>query len=211
MNSTHANNITQGGADNTPKGWLDLETVDFTFGLNKYAPGISNLATIRAPFEFMGGFINGTQLDKDEATHICNNLVFNTLIGDVELVINLTLSFINDVQKDPFQSIFILFDDALLVAKITGYLHPVTLNCWNGGENIYGHYRNFAVRMSQDDQYFLKDFLLNFVYNFGHIFDAARDVVLFFIEDPRGTTNLVHDMGYNVGLIQYLLITPGLA
>ena len=97
------------------------------------------------------------------------------------------------------------------MAKITGYLHPVTFNCWNGGENIYGHYRDFAIRMSQDDQFFLKDFLMNAVYNFGHIFDAARDVVLFFIEEPRGTENLVHDMGYNVGLIQYLVITPGLA
>ena len=32
---------------------------------------------------------------------------------------------------------------------------------------------------------------MNFVYNFGHIFDALRDVYLFFAEDPRGVVDNV--------------------
>lgn len=49
---------------------------------------------------------------------------------------------------------------------------------------------------------------MNFVYNFGVIFDSFRETVLFFMEDPRGLANNVHDAGYNLGLAIYFLITP---
>jgi hypothetical protein len=99
----------------------------------------------------------------------------------------------------------------LLLAKITGYVHPVTLHCWGASENIYKHYYDWGVALTKDDQFFFKDFLLNFVYNFGHIFDAIREIVQFVMADPRGTVNNVHDAGYNMGLVQYYLYTPDIA
>ena len=52
--------------------------------------------------------------------------------------------------------------------------------------------------------------MLNIIYNFGAIFDAVREVVLFFMEDPRGQANSVHDAGYNLGLAIFFLITPNI-
>merc|ERR1719198_245035 len=52
---------------------------------------------------------------------------------------------------------------------------------------------------------------MNTVYNFGHIFDNLRDVILYFREDPRCQTTSVHDAGYNLGLAMYYFITPELA
>ena len=55
-----------------------------------------------------------------------------------------------------------------------------------------------------------KTYLMNFVYNFGHIFDAIRELVLFFMLDPRGQVNSVHDAGYSLGQSVYYLITPNI-
>ena len=52
---------------------------------------------------------------------------------------------------------------------------------------------------------------MNFVYNFGHIFDSFRDVWLFLTEDPRGQTTNVYDAGFSLGWASYLIITPGIA
>jgi len=53
--------------------------------------------------------------------------------------------------------------------------------------------------------------LLNFTYNFGGIFDAMRELILFLLEDPRGKANSVHDAGFNLGLAIFFIITPNLA
>lgn len=62
-----------------------------------------------------------------------------------------------------------------------------------------------------DNGYNPKNYILNVVYNFGHIFDSIRDVYLFLAEDPRGVLNDVHDAGFSTGLALFYVITPGLA
>ena len=52
---------------------------------------------------------------------------------------------------------------------------------------------------------------MNFVYNFGHIFDNLRDVYLFLAEDPRGRIDDVARAGYSLGQAVYFLITPEIA
>ena len=39
----------------------------------------------------------------------------------------------------------------------------------------------------------------NFVFNFGDIFDALRDTVLYFSTSSRGEYNVPYDAGYGVG------------
>jgi len=87
-------------------------------------------------------------------------------------------------------------------------LHPTALNCWNGGEHAYDHFYDIIVNQNGLNP---KSYLLNLVYNFGGVFDAGRELYLFFKEDPRGQLNNVHDAGYNLGLMLYYLITPSLA
>lgn len=73
---------------------------------------------------------------------------------------------------------------------------------------MYDHFYGIIVL---ENGYDPKNYIMNGVYNFGHIFDALRDVYLFFTEDPRGLIDNVHDTGYSLGLAVYYLITPELA
>lgn len=52
---------------------------------------------------------------------------------------------------------------------------------------------------------------MNFIYNFGHIFDSFRDAWLFIVQDPRGQIANVYDCGYSIGWASYMMITPGIA
>ena len=56
-----------------------------------------------------------------------------------------------------------------------------------------------------------KNYIMNVIYNFGHIFDSIRDSVLFLMEDPRGQVTNVYDCGFSLGWATYMIITPGLA
>jgi len=56
-----------------------------------------------------------------------------------------------------------------------------------------------------------KNYIMNTVYNFGHIFDNMRDMVFFFQQNPRGQVNSIHDAGYNLGMAVFYLITPEIA
>ena len=73
---------------------------------------------------------------------------------------------------------------------------------------MYGHYYDIIV---VQNGYNVKPYLLNFVYNFGHIFDAFRDFTLFMTDDPRGNITNVYNAGYSLGYASFLMITPGIA
>ena len=94
------------------------------------------------------------------------------------------------------------------MTKITKKLHPIATNCWSAGEVTYSHFYHVFVNENGADP---KPYLMNVVYNFGHIFDAVRDLYMFFTQDPRGLANNVHDSGYSLGLAVYYIITPGIA
>ena len=71
-------------------------------------------------------------------------------------------------------------------------------------DNVYA---DFYDIIAMQNGYNPKNYVMNSVYNFGHIFDNLRDVILYFTEDPRGQTNSVHDAGYNLGLAGWPLST----
>jgi hypothetical protein len=106
------------------------------------------------------------------------------------------------------ERIYNLFDLMMLWARLAQRLHPTVLNCWAASEVTYNHFYNVLVVQNGNSP---KAYLMNMVYNFGHIFDALRDVYLFFTQDPRGLVDNVHDTGYMMGLAVYLIITPDIA
>lgn len=189
-----------------PYGFGDLSALDLSFGLSEFVPGFKHLFTISGPFEFARGFVNGTQMMKNNDTHMCDNIIFDTIIPDMEEVRNLSISI--NMEPDGYQAVFIFFDISLLMTRLLSNLHPFCFHCWNSGDHIYLHYYDIVVVQNGDD--YAKPYMLNLVYNFGAIFDAMREVVLFFIEDPRGLSNNVHDAGYNLGLVLYFFITPNI-
>lgn len=95
-----------------------------------------------------------------------------------------------------------------IMARISQKIHPAMFNCINGGEFVV---REFVRIILLENGYDFKIYLFNFVYNFGHIFDAFRDVYLFFAEDPRGRIDSVSRAGYSLGQALYFFITPDIA
>jgi len=48
----------------------------------------------------------------------------------------------------------------------------------------------------------------NFVFNFGDIFDALRNTILYLTHNPRGDYNVPYDAGFGVGHAIYEVIQP---
>ena len=92
--------------------------------------------------------------------------------------------------------------------RMTQRLHPAALNCIGAGEFTYNQLYDIIV---EQNGYNPKTYIMNTVYNFGHIFDGVRDTYLFFVEDPRGNEKAVYHMGYNLGQALYYFITPDVA
>lgn len=81
-------------------------------------------------------------------------------------------------------------------------------NCINGGQFII---LEFFRKIVIENGYDFKIYLMNFVYNFGHMFDSFRDVYLFLAEDPRGKIDNVSRAGYSLGQALFFFITPEIA
>ena len=185
---------------------FNLAEFDWTFGLLAEIPGLEFLLSLEGPFEFFSGFLNGTQILKTGETHTCERLIKDDFIHNANQIVNMTGVIIG--TKDTFENIYNLFDNALLVAKITQQLHPIAFHCWNAGEDVYAHFYDIIAMQNGYDP---KNYIMNSVYNFGHIFDNMRDMVFFFQQNPRGQVNSIHDAGYNLGMAVYYLITPEIA
>lgn len=136
---------------------------------------------LSAPPDLFRGFINGSQIIKDKYMHRCDELVAINLVNETERLGNLTITMFE--QKDFFEVIFYMFDVALLATKILSQFHPITFNCYNAGESTYFHYYDIIVVQNGWNP---KNYIMNFIYNFGHIFDSFRDAWLFIVQDPRG-------------------------
>jgi len=143
---------------------------------------------------------------KNNETYICENLIQNDFTANAKQIGNMTGVMIE--TKDFFENIYNLFDTMLLVTKITQQLHPIAFHCWSAGEHTYAHFYDIVLVQNGLDP---KNYIMNFVYNFGHIFDNLRNVVMYLVEDPRGQINSVHDAGYNLGLALHYFITPEIA
>lgn len=92
--------------------------------------------------------------------------------------------------------------------RMTQRLHPAMVNCIGAGEFTYEQLYNIIV---EQNGYNPKTYIMNTVYNFGHIFDGVRDTYLFFVESPRGNPKAVYQMGYNLGQAVFYFIMPNIA
>lgn len=96
---------------------FNLAEFDWTFGLLAEIPGLEFLLSLEGPFEFFTGFLNGTQILKTGETHTCERLIQEDFIHNANQIVNMTGVIIG--TKDTFENIYNLFDNALLMAKIT--------------------------------------------------------------------------------------------
>jgi len=101
-------------------------------------PGLGAIFEIGGPFDFFTGFLNGTQFLKDDEVLTCENLIEYDYIPNANAIVNMTGTIFQ--TDDRIENIYNIFDQMLLVTKITQQLHPIAFHCWNGGENVYGHF-----------------------------------------------------------------------
>ena len=129
----------------------------------------------------MRGFIDGSRVADHDSVATCEILVNEMLVDNVILANNVTGTLLSQSSLDA--AIYDGFDLALVLTKIAQQLHPVAFNCWNGADWIYEHFRYVIQDVNG---YNVKPYILNLVYNFGHVFDSIRDFYLFMTTDPRG-------------------------
>ena len=94
------------------------------------------------------------------------------------------------------------------MTKLSTFLHPIAFNCWNSYEHVGNYVYNQVVVVNGGD---VKTYLMNVVYNFGHLFDSLRDFIAFLVNDPRGDITNVYDAGFSLGQFVYFTITPNTA
>lgn len=104
----------------------------------------------------------------------CDNYVAVRAVQNVEKLIN-TTGMIFDAP-DFYKGVYLVFDWALILTKITSMLHPIAFYCWNGSEHTVN---TFAYIIKVKNGYTLKPYMMNTIYNFGHIFDSLKDFYLF--------------------------------
>jgi len=107
-----------------------------------------------------------------------------------------------------YENVYNVFDIMMYSTRMTQRLHPAMVNCIGAGEFTYEQLYDIVV---EQNGYNPKTYIMNTVYNFGHIFDGIRDTYLFFVEDPRGNDKAVYQMGYNLGQALFYFIMPNIA
>lgn len=185
---------------------MDLSDLDFTFGLFENYPGIKQMLTIEGPVLFTQGFLNGTQMTKDKNVYQCERLIYEDIIGSANDIFNISGTMI--ATESGIENVYNLFDLLNSATRILESSYPISVNCWEAGFVVSNHFVDVYEGNNGLDP---KNYLMNVVYNFGHIFDAFRNVYLFLKQDPRGLVDNVHDTGYSLGLAVYYIITPDLA
>ncbi len=114
------------------------------------------------------------------------------VIDNIYLIVNLTLEI----------DIYTMLER---VIDITYHAHELAYTCyWSVKEAVLDVYETREMYLDP------KRILVNTVYNFGHIFDAVRDMVLWFQNGSQGEITGPYDAGYALGTAIYLslLIEP---
>lgn len=185
---------------------FNVINIDWTFGLKNVLPGLGDLFAPAGGVELSKGFINGVNVPHDKSISECERYVLEEFVKTLYQADNITAS-INQQQTNN-QKTFAFFDLLLTLTKLSTFLHPIAFNCWNSYEHVGNYIVHQVVVVNGGD---VKTYLMNVVYNFGHLFDSLRDFISFLAKDPRGDVTNVYDAGYSLGQFVYFTITPGTA
>lgn len=173
---------------------FNVINIDWTFGLKSVLPGLGDLFAPKGATEVSKGFINGLKVPRTKYITECERYVQEEFVSNLYLADNITASI--QTQTNRNEATFGFFDLLLTLTKLSTFLHPIAFNCWNSYEHVGNYIYTQVVVVNADDY---KTYLMNFVYNFGHLFDSLRDFVTFLANDPRGDVTNVYDAGFSLG------------
>ena len=81
------------------------------------------------------------------------------------------------------------------------YFHDITFSCYYGGIEAYTNVLNYGGSVTNPLVIYT-----NIIYNFGLVYDAIKNMALYFLGVPRPGNDKPYDVGYNLGAsIFYLL------
>lgn len=186
---------------------FSVVNIDWSFGLAEYLPGLADLVSPSGFPDLIKGFVKGSRVKHNEYFDTCEKVVVHDFIHNLYVADNITASI--SQQPDTVLAIFNVFDLLMTYTKLSTFLHPIAFNCWLGGEAIGDHFVYQIVVVNGTDEY--KAYIMNIVYNFGHIFDSLRDFVFFLLRDTRGDVTSVYDAGYSLGQFIWFSITKDIA
>lgn len=129
---------------------------------------------------FMRGFVEGTKTATTKNMTVCQDKTVNKWDNGFSLFVNQTM------DADMYGAGFTLLD-------MIYNTHNITVACFNGFTEMSIGLTNYAMQLAPS---IVMD---NTVYNFGNIFDAFRDVILFLTSSPRGEFNLPYEAGFAAG------------
>lgn len=78
------------------------------------------------------------------------------------------------------------------------HLADINFSCFVGAQEAYGQIQKYGA--------FITDYTLllrNFLFNFGRMYDAIKDVVTFFINEDRSNARTPADLGAQMGAILF--------
>lgn len=142
--------------------------------------GIYKMTTLGGLMGFMRGYWNGTRTLVTNNMTKCENLVVTKWDQGASKLVN------NTLDGNLFNAGWNLLD---MIYNI----HPITLSCYVGNKE------GFWGLVAYTYQLYPSAVIDNVVYNFGNIFDAFRDTILFFTASSRGEFNLPYEAGYASG------------
>ncbi len=137
---------------------------------------------------FWRGLTEGSRLFKDDKMQNCEDVI------DYHYVLNFYSIANSTVSQD-------LFSIMETVIDIIYHTHDLAYECYEG--TLEAKEEFLAKKDVYTDP---KNLLNNIVFNFGNIFDAIRDALVWFDVGSQGEDEVSYDIGYALGNSFYLVL-----
>ena len=152
-------------------------------------PGWKEVLTFDGMIEFLVGAINGTQTPDTKNLTTCQKKVITTWGNNAKLALNYTKS--KNLWKAGWALLYMMYN-----------IDSVTNSCLRSFEECGLGLYKYGTLLTPDT------IIHNVIFNFGDIYDAIRDVILFMQGDSRGMYNLPYDAGYGIGYSIFMVMDP---
>lgn len=135
------------------------------------------------------GFVEGTNTAVTKNMTVCQEKTEQKWDLGLQRLVNKTL------EADYFDAGFALLD-------MIYNTHNITVACYSGMSEMGRGLADYTSKL------YPSVVMDNVVFNFGNIFDAFRDVILFLSSSPRGELDLPYEAGYALGAAVYEIMKP---
>lgn len=148
------------------------------------------MLSLNGVVNFVAGIFNATRTQKSDHINLCKKKVIDKWEVNAYKIANYTLQG------------FQVFKIGWSILDMVYNVDSISDVCYKSGvEFVWGLY-------GYGDKLDLRTAVDNVIFDFGNIFDAFRDTVLFFMDDARGEYDIPYDAGRGIGTALYMVLRP---